>query len=591
MKHTEIREKIKSFMTDKQFALVESASLVPENDPSVLFTTAGVQPLVPYVKGEKHPLGNKIANIQKCIRTQDIEEIGDRTHDTFFEMIGYWYLGMDSAKEFGSIKRAGVQTSYDLYFTEKGFNFDISKTYITVFAGNEFVPRDEETAQYWKEIGIPESRILYLEGNWWSTGAVGPCGPDTEIFYNISNEDLGDLTMEGFLKADEEQKLVEVGNTVFMLHNKTQEKLEDLAQQNVDFGGGLERVVMASQGVDSVFETDLFSPIYSYLKETSKIEHIKATRIVADHLRTSVLILSEGVAPSNTAQGYVLRRLIRRAYRYADVLGLTTEDLQVAVTKIFEIYESVYNLTSKKDFIQTELEKEINKFKNTLKSGIKNFEKILSQGEINSKDIFNLYTTFGFPLELTYELLDEKGISYNKDEIEKEIEQHKQSSKTAAAGMFKGGLAGNSEVETRYHTATHILHTVLRNMFGTTVEQKGSNINTERMRFDFSFTRPLTPEEVKQVQDEVNRIISENLSVTRYDTSYNQAKEMNAIGLFGDKYGDVVSVYQIGKDEKAFSTEICMGPHVESTGTIGTFEILKEESSSAGVRRIKAILK
>lgn len=591
MKHTEIREKIKAFMTEKSFAFVDSASLVPENDPSVLFTTAGVQPLVPYIKGERHPLGNRVANIQKCIRTQDIEEVGDRTHDTFFEMIGYWYLGIDSAKEFGSIKRAGVQTSYDLYFTEKGFNFDVSKAYITVFGGNELVPRDDETAQYWKEIGIPESRILFLESNWWSTGSIGPCGPDTEIFYNISNEDLGDLTMQGFLRADEEQKLVEVGNTVFMLYNKTEDKLENLAQQNVDMGGGLERVVMASQGVDSIFETDLFAPVYSYLKERSGVDNVKATRIVADHLRTSVLILSEGVAPTNTAQGYVLRRLIRRAYRYADVLGLTTGDLQIAVTKIFEIYESVYNLTARKDFIQMELEKEVNKFKNTLKSGIKNFEKILTLGEIHSKDIFNLYTTYGFPLELTYELLDEKGIAYNKEEIEKEIEGHKQSSKTAAAGMFKGGLAGNSEIETRYHTATHILHTVLRNMFGTSVEQKGSNINTERMRFDFSFPRPLTSEEVTQVQDEVNRIISQNLSVTRYDTTYDNAKGMNAIGLFGDKYGDVVSVYQIGKDENAFSTEICMGPHVESTGSIGTFEIQKEESSSAGVRRIKAILK
>lgn len=591
MKHTEIREKIKYFLSQKQFALIDSASLVPENDPSVLFTTAGVQPLVPYIKGQKHPLGNRVANIQKCIRTQDIDEIGDRTHDTFFEMIGYWYLGKESIGDYKVIKQAGVQTSYEMYFTDKGFNFDISKAYVTCFSGNEFVPKDTETAQFWKEVGIPESRILFLEGNWWSTGAIGPCGPDTEIFYNISNEDLGDLSLEEFLKADEEQKLVEVGNTVFMLHNRTADTLEDLPQQNVDFGGGLERVVMASQNVDSVFETDLFLPVFSFLKEKSKIDNIKAVRIVADHLRTSVLILSENVAPSNTAQGYVLRRLIRRAYRYADVLGLTTEDLQVAVTKIFEIYESVYHLTDKKDFIQTELEKEINKFKNTLKSGIKNFEKILSQGIINSKDIFNLYTTYGFPLELTYELLDEKKISYNKEEIETEINQHKQSSKTAAAGMFKGGLAGNSEIETRYHTTTHILHTVLRNMFGTSVEQKGSNINTERMRFDFSFNRPLTSEEITEVQNEVNRIISLNLPVTRYDTSYPQAKEMNAIGLFGDKYGDVVSVYRIGNDEISFSTEICMGPHVEATGTIGVFEIQKEESSSAGVRRIKAILK
>ncbi|MEN9921076.1 MAG: hypothetical protein RLZZ517_54 [Candidatus Parcubacteria bacterium] len=589
MKHTQIRDNIKTFMQNKGFALVDSASLVPTNDPSVLFTTAGVQPLVPYIKGEKHPLGNKITNIQKCIRTQDIDEIGDKTHDTFFEMIGYWYLGAESAQEFGAIKRAGVQTSYELYFTDKGFNFDINKAYITCFSGNDLVPKDEETASYWMELGIPKERILFLPGNWWSTGEIGPCGPDSEIFYNVSNEDLGDLTLEQFEQADADQKLVEVGNTVFMLHNKTAQGLENLAQQNVDFGGGLERVVMASQGVDCVFDTDLFSPVYTYLKEHAKNQDVRALRIVSDHLRTSVLILSEQVAPSNTAQGYVLRRLIRRLYRFADVLGLSVDNVQEATTKIFEIYESVYNLTSAKDFIQTELIKEIEKFQKTLSSGMKNFEKMIA-GEFSSKDIFNLYTTYGFPLELTYELLDEKKISYNKDEINKEIEQHKQASKTASAGMFKGGLAGNSEIETKYHTTTHILHTVLRNMFGTTVEQKGSNINTERMRFDFSFTRALTPEEVKEVEDKVNEIIVQDLPVTRYDTTYDEAKKMNAIGLFTDKYSDKVSVYQIGSPTGAFSTEICMGPHVTHTGTLGHFKILKEESSSAGVRRIKGVL-
>jgi alanyl-tRNA synthetase len=589
MKHTEIRSKIKTFMVDKGFALIDSASLVPVNDPSVLFTTAGVQPLVPYIKGEKHPLGNKITNIQKCIRTQDIEEIGDKTHDTFFEMIGYWYLGTESAQEYNSIKRAGVQTSYELYFGEKGFNFDIAKAYITCFAGNEFVPKDEETASYWIELGVPKERILFLEGNWWSTGAIGPCGPDSEIFYNVSNKNLGDLSLEEFLKADEEQDLVEVGNTVFMLYNKTPDSLEDLAQQNVDFGGGLERVVMASQGVDCVFDTDLFSPVCMYLKDNAKKQDIRALRIVSDHLRTSVLILSERVIPSNTAQGYVLRRLIRRLYRFADVLGLSVDNLKEATNKIFEIYESVYNLTEAKDFIQTELIKEIEKFQKTLSSGMKNFEKMITT-EFSSKDIFNLYTTYGFPLELTYELLDEKKISYNKEEINIEIEQHKQASKTAAAGMFKGGLAGNSEIETRYHTATHILHTVLRNMFGSEVEQKGSNINTERMRFDFSFNRALTQEEVKEVELKVNEIISQDLPVIRYDTSYDEAKKMNAIGLFTDKYSDKVSVYQIGSKDNAFSTEICMGPHVSQSSEIGRFKILKEESSSAGVRRIKAVL-
>lgn len=591
MKHTEIREKIKNFIQEKQFALINSESLIPTNDPSILFTTAGVQPLVPYIKGEKHPLGNRIANIQKCIRTQDIDEVGDNTHDTFFEMIGYWYLGKESIGEYKTIKQAGVQTSYEMYFTEKGFNFDVKKAYITCFAGNDFVPKDEETASYWMDLGVPKERILFLEGNWWSTGAIGPCGPDSEIFYNISNEDLGDLSLDEFLKADSAQKIVEVGNTVFMLHNKTESSLEDLAQQNVDFGGGLERVVMASQNVDCVFETDLFLPVYSFLQQQAQKQDFRALRIVSDHLRTSVLVLSEGVTPSNTAQGYVLRRLIRRVYRYADMVGLSVDDLNQAILKIFEIYESVYNLTQQKDFIQTELTKEIEKFKRTLVSGLKNFEKMVSQKEFFSKDIFNLYTTYGFPLELTYELLDEKNISYNKEEINKEIEQHKQSSKTASAGMFKGGLAGNSEIETRYHTATHILHTVLRNMFGTSVEQKGSNINIERMRFDFSFNRSLTPEEIKEVENKVNLVIQSNLPVIRHDTTYENAQKMDAIGLFADKYKDLVSVYQIGEDSEKFSTEICMGPHVLQTAEIGNFSIIKEESSSAGVRRIKAVLK
>jgi alanyl-tRNA synthetase len=589
MKHTEIRAKIKEFMQEKNFAFIDSASLVPTNDPSVLFTTAGVQPLVPYIKGESHPLGNKISNIQKCIRTQDIDEVGDKTHDTFFEMIGYWYLGTESASQFDAIKKAGVHTSYELYFTDKGFNFDINKAYITCFAGNQSVPKDEETASYWIELGVPSDRILFLEGNWWSTGENGPCGPDSEIFYNVSDEDLGNLSLEEFLKADEDQKIVEVGNTVFMLHNKTPEGLENLAQQNVDFGGGLERVVMASQGVDCVFDTDLFSPVYMYLKKHAQNQDIWALRIVSDHLRTSVLILSENVTPSNTAQGYVLRRLIRRLYRFTDVLGLDVNNLKEATMKIFEIYESVYNLTNKKEFIQSELEKEIDKFKKTLSSGMKNFEKMITT-EFTSKDIFNLYTTYGFPLELIYELLDEKKISYNKKEINTEIKQHKQASKTASVGMFKGGLAGNSEIETRYHTATHILHTVLRNMFGTEVEQKGSNINPERMRFDFSFNRALTPEETKEVEHKVNEIIAQDLPVTRYDTSYDEAKKMNAIGLFTDKYSDKVSVYQIGSQDNAFSTEICMGPHVTHTGSLGHFTITKEESSSAGIRRIKAVL-
>lgn len=590
MKHTEIRIKIKEFMQKRSFAVLSSASLVPENDPSVLFTTAGVQPLVPYVKGQKHPLGNKISNIQKCIRTQDIEEIGDATHDTFFEMIGYWYLGTKSIGDFETIKKAGVSTSYDLYFTSEGFDFDIKKTYVTCFAGNKDVPKDTETAGYWIELGVPENRIYFLKNNWWSTGETGPCGPDTELFYPIDGNDLGNLTLKEYLEADTAQKIVEIGNTVFMLYNKTENSLEDLAQQNVDMGGGFERVAMASQNVSSIFETDLFLPVYTYIQSHSTVDNAKAMRIVADHLRTSVLILSEHVTPSNTAQGYILRRLIRRLYRFATVLGLDVNNLEDAVSKIFEIYEDVYQLSSQKDFILEELKKEILKFEKTLHSGIHTFEKIINNRTITSKDIFNLYSTYGFPLELTYELLDEKGIQYNKEAIELEIQEHKSISKTAAQGMFKGGLAGNSEIETKYHTVTHILHTVLRNMFGIEVVQRGSNITTERMRFDFLFPRALTSNEVKSIEENVNEIIQKDLSVIRHDVTYEEAKKMNAIGLFENKYGEKVSVYQIGQNNEPFSIEICMGPHVEHTKMLGTFKITKEESSSSGVRRIKAIL-
>lgn len=590
MKHTEIRNKIKTYLESRDFSFINSYPLVPENDPSVLFTTAGVQPLVPYIKGEKHPKGNKIANIQKCIRTQDIEEIGDKTHDTFFEMIGYWYLGKTSLGNFSSIKKAGVQTSYDLYFGEEGLNLDIKKAYITCFSGNNFVQKDEETAAYWIELGVDPKRIFFLEDNWWSTGELGPCGPDTEVFYNISNEDLGDLSIEAFKKADDEQKLVEIGNTVFMLYNKTENSLEDLPEQNVDMGSGLERIVMASQGVDSIFETDLFAPVFSFIQSKSDALDIRIARIISDHLRTSVFILHEGVMPSNSGQGYVLRRLIRRMYRFANGVNLEIEDILNSVEKIFEIYAEVYQLSTTKDFILEELKKEILKFQKTLTSGTKQFKKYTDSGTINSKDIFNLYTTYGFPLELTYELLDEKKIPYVKEEIEKEIDEHKNTSRTASAGLFKGGLAGNSELETRYHTATHLLHTALRNKFGTDVVQKGSNINTERMRFDFTFNRALTKEEISEIEADVNFIIKQNLPVIRHDITYEEAQKMNAIGLFVDKYGDTVSVYQIGEKEKTYSTEICMGPHVKNTQDIGMFRILKEESSSAGVRRIKAIL-
>jgi alanyl-tRNA synthetase len=572
MTHKELREKYMEFIESKGFEVIPSASLVPENDPSVLFTTAGVQPLVPYFMGEKHPQGNKLANIQKCVRTVDLEEIGDDTHLSFFEMIGYWYLGGNNLKE------RGVETTFEMFFSEKGFNLDTEKAYVTCYENSETGERDEICANKWKEIGISEDRIFYTtDSNWWETGDNGPCGPDTEVFYNITGEDLNINSLEDFQKADEEQKIVEIGNTVFMLHEKKDGKIVgDLPQQNVDFGGGFERLLMVLNGKKNVYETELFESV---------LQKVSGNKIIADHMRTSVMMISDGVIPSNTDAGYILRRLIRRVVRFAKQNSIENENLLKAAEICIENYKDIYSMEEDSNIIKT-LRQEIEKFEKTLEKGLREFEKMSKDGKIDGKEAFKLFASHGFPFEITKELAEEKGVKISKKEFDEEMIKHQEQSRTASAGKFKGGLAGDSEVEIKYHTTTHLLNAALRKFLGDHVMQKGSNINTERMRFDFTHDEKVEKETLDKIEAQVNEWIQEGIEVEKLEMSYDEAKEMGAIGVFDDKYGDVVSVYKVGD----VSAEFCGGPHVSNTKEIGEFKIKKEESSSKGVRRIKAVL-
>lgn len=572
MTHKEIREKYKSFIESKGFQMIPSASLVPENDPSVLFTTAGVQPLVPYLMGEKHTKGDKISDIQKCTRTVDLEEVGDNTHLSFFEMIGYWYLGGENLKE------KGIETTFEMFFTEKGFGLDLNKAYVTCYENPETGEKDLEASNKWKELGVSEDRIFYTtDSNWWETGENGPCGPDTEVFYNISGKDLNINSLEDFVKADDAGEIVEIGNTVFMLFEKKNGKVVgELSQQNVDFGGGFERLAMVLQNGSNVYQTDLFESI---------LEKVNGNRIIADHIKTSVMMVSDGVIPGNTDQGYILRRLLRRAVRFAKKENLNKEYLLEAAFNVCEIYSDVYKIESKEK-IKEVLGGEIEKFEKTLEKGLKEFEKMSKDGNISGKDAFILFTTHGFPFEITKELAEEKEISISEEEFKKELEEHKKLSQTSSAGKFKGGLAGDSEIEIKYHTATHLLNAALRKFLGDHIMQKGSNINTERMRFDFSHEEKIEKDVLNKIENQVNEWIDQDVTVERLEMPYKEAKDMGAIGVFDDKYGDVVSVYKIGD----ISMELCGGPHVKSTGEIGNFKIKKEESSSKGVRRIKAVI-
>ena len=599
MTANELRSKYIEFFKSKNHAEISGQSLIPENDPSVLFTMAGMHPLVPYLLGEKHPSGTRLTDYQKCIRTGDIDEVGDPSHLTCFEMLGNWSLG-------DYFKKESIAFSYEFLTSPKWLGLDPKKISVTVFAGDENAPRDEEAAGYWKENGMPEDKIAFLPAsdNWWAAGPTGPCGPDTEIFYWVGEG----LPPVGSNKGTDSANWMEIWNNVFMQYNRVDEKtLLPLEKKNVDTGMGLERTNCILQGKTSVYLTEVFQPIIAKIetlagyKYGSDEEKDKSVRIIADHTRASVFIIGDqrGVSPSNLGAGYVLRRLIRRAVRHGMKLGIEDSFLAGIAEVVVENFGNAYpELKANAKKISDELTAEEVKFRTTLKKGEAEFQKLLPNLMKNPKKIisgkvaYNLYETYGYPLELTQELGAENGFTVDVEGFKEAEKKHQEASKSLDAGKAKGGLAEQSDVTTKYHTATHLLQQALVNVLGDQVAQKGSNINNERMRFDFTFERPMTKEEIQKVQDIVNEKIKEDLPVTMEVMTLDQAKAEGARALFANKYGEQVKVYTIGRDVKKdwFSKEVCGGPHVQHTLQIGDFKIEKEQSSSAGVRRIRATI-
>ena len=588
MNAKELRKKYIDFFKRHNHVEISTSSLIPENDPSVLFTTAGMHPLVPYLLGEKHPEGTRLTDVQKCLRTGDIDEVGDTSHLTFFEMLGNWSLG-------DYFKKESITMSYE--FLTKELGIPAEKISVTCFEGDDKIPRDLETAQIWNELGIDKDRIyFYGRGeNWWGpAGQTGPCGPDTEIFYDTGKEpcspECGPSCNCG--------KYLEIWNNVFMAYNKDKDgNYTELKQKNVDTGLGLERVLAIMNGNTSVYDTELFGGIIGKIEEISGKKYDENTardfRIIADHLRAATFILGDdkAVTPSNVDQGYVLRRLIRRTSRELRKLGVETSKMKDISEVIIDQYQEAYpELGRNRKFILSELEKEEQTFNKTLDRGLKAAEKIfdlIGDDPVLSGGLaFKLYDTFGFPIELTQELAAERGKSVDVEGFNNKYREHQEKSRQGAAQKFKGGLADQSEETTKLHTTTHLLNAALRKVLGDTVYQKGSNINPERLRFDFSFDRKLTPEELQEVTRLVNEAIDSELPVICEEMTVEDAKKQGAIGVFDEKYGDKVKVYSIGD----FSKEICGGPHVSNTSELGRFRILKEQSSSAGVRRIKAKL-
>jgi len=583
---SEIRNKYLEFFKSKGHSVILSASLIPENDPTVLFTTAGMHPLVPYLLGEKHPGGKLLTSAQKCIRTSDIDEVGDTTHLTFFEMLGNWSLG-----EY--FKDKAIEYSFEFLTSKEWLGFDKNLLAASVFMGDNDAPLDSEAFEKWKSLGISEKRIAKLpkKNNWWEpAGETGPCGPDTEMFYWTGK--LEEVP-ESF--NDDNPLWVEIWNDVFMQYNKTKEgTYVPLSQKNVDTGMGLERTVSVLNNCD-LYQIDTFKPIIEKIEELSgkkygeNIEDTRAMRIIADHLRAATFILGDerGIVPSNIGQGYVVRRLIRRAVRYGKQIGIEEKFCKNIAGQVILIFKNSYSeLEKSTEKICSELEREEDKFGLALKKGLNEFEKLT---RIDGKIAFNLYQSYGFPIELTAELSRERGFSVSIDEFKKEFEQHQELSRTASAGVFKGGLADNSEQVVKYHTATHLMLQAMREILGPHVEQRGSNLTAERMRFDFSHPTKVTPEEIKKIEDKVNETIKKDLPVHFEILSVDEAKKRGAMGIFEEKYstlGNNLKVYFIGD----YSAEICGGPHVEHTGILGTFKIQKEEAVSQGVRRIKATL-
>ncbi|QTQ16967.1 alanine--tRNA ligase [Treponema parvum] len=590
----ELRTKYISFFKSKGHAEISGKSLLPENDPTVLFTTAGMQPLVPYLMGEDHPQGKRLTDYQKCVRTGDIDSVGDAAHLTFFEMLGNWSLG-------DYFKKESIGFSYEFLTSPEYLGIDPKKLSVTVFEGEEGIPRDEESAAIWESLGIPRERIYFLprEDNWWGpAGATGPCGPDTEIFYDTEKPGCGPECRPG----DNSGRYVEIWNNVFMQYNKDAEgKFLPLTRKCVDTGMGIERTVAMLNGMKTVYEIDVFVPVINCIEELTgkkygSDEQVDVSmRIIADHIRTATFILGDpkAVTPSNVGAGYILRRIIRRAVRHGRKLGLDGIFLSKPAKIIIEEYIGAYpEFEGRQKFIFDELTAEENKFLSTLKKGEAEFAKLLPNLQKNPKKIipgrvaFRLYDTFGFPIELTEELAGENGMTVDIEAFKAEEKKHQEESRTLSAGTFKGGLADHSEITTKYHTATHLLQQALVEVLGNHIAQKGSNITAERMRFDFTQPRPMTQEEIKRVEDIVNEKIKEDLPVTMEVMDLEDAKKSGARALFGEKYDSQVKVYSIGN----FSKEVCGGPHVRHTGLIGRFKIVKEQSSSAGVRRIRAVI-
>lgn len=580
MTSDQIKESFLKFFEKHGHAIIEGASLVPENDPTVLFTTAGMHPLVPYLLGEPHPMGRRLANVQRCVRTDDIDEVGDTSHLTFFEMLGNWSLG-------DYFKEEAIRLSYE-YLTE-WLHLDPNHLWVSVFAGDEDAPRDEEAASIWRSLGIPPERICYFgkKQNWWGpAGQTGPCGPDTEMFIDTGKPPCSPSCDPSCSCG----KYIELWNDVFMEYNKTAAgTYEPLKQRNVDTGFGLERGAMLLQGKDSVFETDLFQPIMEAIASFASGDDIVSHRIVADHLRAVTFLIADGVPPSNVERGYVVRRLIRRAIRHGRRLGITKPFVASVAEAVIRRYRGDYpHLEKERDRILEELRGEEAKFGRTLERGLREFERVVaeSDGRISGEDAFHLYDTFGFPVELTMELAAERGLIVDREGYEEHFRRHQELSRAGAEQKFKGGLADYSEETTKLHTATHLLHQALRDVLGPHVQQKGSNITPERLRFDFSHPQKMTPEEIAAVERIVNEKIQANLPVTMEITTVEDAKARGALALFTDRYGEQVKLYKIGD----YSLEVCGGPHVEYTGQLGRFRIVKEEASGAGVRRIRAIL-
>ena len=586
MTGAELRQAYIDFFKGKGHAEIKSAPLVPEHDPTVLFTTAGMHPLVPFLLGEKHPAGTRLVNYQKCVRTGDIDEVGDTVHHTFFEMLGNWSLG-------DYFKEEAIEWSYEFLTAREWLDIDPDRLWISCFAGDADAPKDSEAAAVWQRLGIPAERIVFLpkEDNWWGpAGQTGPCGPDTEMFV---------CTYEGGIPpgknvGNDPGHFIEVWNDVFMQYNKNADgTYSPLAQKNVDTGLGLERLTAVLQGKDDNYATELFAPIMERIEGLSSGDDVRSKRIIADHMRSAVFMIADGVLPARVDQGYVVRRLIRRAVRFGKKLGIAGAFTHTVGDVVVEMFGDVYaELKANAREIAETLTREEEQFGKTLAQGLKEFQKLLPsvlknpKKELSGRLAFRLYDTYGFPIEMTRDLAEEAGLTVDMEGFDKAYEKHQELSRKGAEQKFSGGLADHSEMVTRLHTATHLLQAALRRVLGEHVAQRGSNITAERLRFDFTHPEKMTPEQVKQVEDLVNEQIAKEFDVASTEMPVSEAKASGAMAVFGEKYGDTVKVYTIGD----FSKEICGGPHVKNIRELGRFRIIKEQSSSAGIRRIRAVL-